>query len=138
MYEGAAFSSSQPETPPGKPVGSCLSSQADISNEPETPPGKPVGSRHQASGLGLCFLTWPLQRAAFPSSLLPGHRLAAQIFASNEYQQQAAGAWLTKFLGRPADPAGVDHFAAELHAGATDEQAIDEILSSNEFFADAK
>lgn len=62
-------------------------------------------------------------------------QIAAQIFASNEYQQHVAGGWLVKYLGRQADPAGVGHFAADLRAGATDEQAVSEILSSDEYFA---
>lgn len=64
-------------------------------------------------------------------------QVAAQLLASDEHQQQLAGAMLTKFLDRPADAGGVDHFAAALHSGAVDNQVIGEILSSDEFYAHA-
>jgi hypothetical protein len=44
---------------------------------------------------------------------------------------------LSKFLDRPADPAGVAHFATELRAGIADSQAMEEILTSDKFMAHA-
>jgi serpin B len=78
--------------------------------------------------------------AYFSQQLAAGEttsQVAAQLLASDEYQQQLAGTLLTKFLDRPADTGGVDHFAAELHAGVTDQQVVGDILSSDEFYARA-
>jgi hypothetical protein len=79
-------------------------------------------------------IRWPGQALAAGATR---QQVAAQILASEEYQLQLASAWLSKLLSRPADPAGVEHFSAELRAGIADSRAIEEILTSDEFFARA-
>ena len=64
--------------------------------------------------------------------------MAAQIFASGEYQHVLAGALVSKYLDRPAGVAATDYFTSELHGGLRDELAIAEIVASEEFFNDAQ
>ncbi len=76
-------------------------------------------------------------QAYFAEQLAAGttrQQIAAQIFASDEYQHVLAGALFSKYLHRPADAAGIDHFASELHGGLSDELAIAELVASQEFF----
>ncbi len=65
-------------------------------------------------------------------------QLAAQIFASNEYQQSLTRALYARFLDRPADPAGLEQLAGELHAGTPRPQVIAQLVSSQEFFEKAQ
>lgn len=80
-------------------------------------------------------------QAYFTQQLAAGatrEQVAAQIFASSEYQHVLAGALVSKYLDRPAGVAATDYFASQLHAGLRDELAIAEIVASEEFFNDAQ
>jgi len=48
-----------------------------------------------------------------------------------------ARTYLSKFLDRRPDAASVDYFASELRRGVRDESVLGQILSSDEFFANA-
>ena len=80
-------------------------------------------------------------QAYFTQQLAAGatrRQVAAQIFASSEYQHVLAGGLVSKYLDRPAGAAATDYFASELHGGLRDELAIAEIVASEEFFNDAQ
>jgi uncharacterized protein (TIGR03118 family) len=61
-------------------------------------------------------------------------QVAAQIFASAEFQQDLVKSDYLTFLHRAADPTGLANFVSALQHGATDEQVAAAIIGSAEFF----
>jgi hypothetical protein len=60
------------------------------------------------------------------------------IFLSDEYQHLRVNNLYEQLLDRPADPAGLASFAAELAQGVTDESIIAQVVASDEYFEHAQ
>ena len=60
--------------------------------------------------------------------------IAAQILYSAEGRAQLVGGYYQTYLGRAADAAGLTYWTQAILGGASDEQIIAFVLSSNEFF----
>jgi hypothetical protein len=77
-------------------------------------------------------------RAIFDRDLANGMsrtQVADAIFGSDEYRRDLVQSFYRSFLRRPADPQGLDAFAALLSQGARDETIIGYIMASPEYFA---
>ncbi len=61
-------------------------------------------------------------------------QVAAEIFASTEFQQDLVQGLFQQFLHRAADTGGLNSFVAALQQGQTDQQIIPSIAGSTEFF----
>jgi hypothetical protein len=61
--------------------------------------------------------------------------VATDILASGEYRADLVNSYYQKYLGRSADPAGLQAWVNALAAGATDELVAASILGSGEYFA---
>ncbi|HVS43194.1 MAG TPA: DUF4214 domain-containing protein, partial [Candidatus Dormibacteraeota bacterium] len=60
--------------------------------------------------------------------------IAKQILYSAEGRAQLVGGYYQTYLGRAADAAGLTYWTQAILGGASDEQIIAFVLSSNEFF----
>ena len=69
------------------------------------------------------------------ASGVPRTTVASCILASTEAERDLVSAWYTQFLRRPADAGGLNAFVQALQHGATDEQVLVAIVSSDEYFA---
>jgi hypothetical protein len=77
-------------------------------------------------------------KAAFEQALAQGTsrgQVAAQLFASAEYQQYLVAGYYSTYLHRTGDPSGVGFFAGQLANGARDEDVLAQILGSQEYFS---
>jgi photosystem II stability/assembly factor-like uncharacterized protein len=61
-------------------------------------------------------------------------QVADALLTSAEYRQRLVGQFFSTYLGRAPAPAETTNYTNAIAAGATDEQLIAQILSSNEYF----
>jgi uncharacterized protein (TIGR03118 family) len=129
-------------------VGALLSGQT-IEQVDAAIVGSPEYFQNRGGGTNSGFLTALYQDAlnrapdaggqAFFLAQLNGGattaQVAAQIFASTEYQQNLVKGWYQTFLRRTADPMGLSFFVGLLQSGSRDRDVVAAILASNEFFA---
>lgn len=67
----------------------------------------------------------------------PYAAVATQFVTSDQYYTLVLGGWFERFLGRPTDPASQTYWVNAMSEGATDEQVIDSLVGTNEFFEDS-
>ncbi len=76
-------------------------------------------------------------QAGFTSQLAGGTttgQIAAEVFASTEFQQDVVKGAFQQLLHRTADTAGLNFYSAALQQGQTDQQINASIAASDEFF----
>jgi hypothetical protein len=64
--------------------------------------------------------------------------VAASILSSNEYRDVRVETIYEQLLDRPAMPTELESYAAELAAGARDEQIMSQLIASDEYFTKAQ
>jgi autotransporter-associated beta strand protein len=65
-------------------------------------------------------------------------QLIDMVFSGTEYRQDVVQGFYQKFLGRAADTGGLNTFVTALQQGARDEQVVQTITSSDEYFSRAQ
>lgn len=111
--------------------------------------GSPEYFQNRGGGTNSGFLTALYQDAlnrapdaggqAFFTAQLNGGtgtaQVAAEVFASTEYQQDLVKGYYQTFLHRTADTMGLNYFVGLLQSGSKDRDVIAALLASGEFFA---
>jgi hypothetical protein len=80
----------------------------------------------------------PSGKAAFEQALANGitrAQVAAQLFASAEYEQNLVNGYYATYLHRTADPGGLAFFSGQLANGTRDEDVLAQMLGSQEYFS---
>src|SRR5262249_29438390 len=78
-------------------------------------------------------------QAGFGAALANGgatrSQIAAAVLTSPEGLQDDVQGFYRNLLGRPADSSGLNSFVTAMQQGATDQQVLEVIAGSDEFFA---